>query len=208
MQRTARGRLPTGKSHKSLPRMAPERLKRLSHSSSSSFPQAYALRTLSARSGRPGPARPPPAPRAYLSLRQVLVWPQQVGSQEGLGRPEAGEEAISAEQRGGQDPALVGDPSGAQEHGGRRRRRPPGHRAGNIHPEREGRGPGPAPSFPFSSSASWSEVQALPPRGHLSQHVAPPLGSAGLCVGRPAGLLNTGSLTCLNAKLRRKGDTP
>lgn len=160
MPRTVRRRLPTAKSHKSLPGMAPARLKRLSHlllllSSSVSPPHTF----------RPlGPSgATPTARRAYLSLGQVLVWPQQVGGQEGLGRPEAGEEAISAEQRGGQDPALVGDPSGAQEHGGRRRRRPPGHRAGNIHPEREGRGPGPAPSFSFSSSASWSEVQALEP---------------------------------------------
>lgn len=88
----------------------------------------------------------PRRPSAYLPLRQVLVRPQQVGGQEGLGRPEAGEEAVGAEQRCGQEPALARNPSGAQEHGGRRRRRPPGHGAGHIHPGREGRGPGPAPS--------------------------------------------------------------
>lgn len=105
-----------------------------------------------ARSGDPRPARMP-AGRAYLSLRQVLVRPQQVGGQEGLGRPEAGEEAIEAEQRGGQKPALAGHPSRAQEHSGRRCR-PPGHRAGNIHPGREGRGPGPVSSFSFSFSTN------------------------------------------------------
>ena len=90
---------------------------------------------------RPAPAKPPPASRAYLPLRQVLVRPQQVRRQEGLGRPEAGEETVGAEQRGGQEPALAWDPSCAQEHGGRRR--PPGHRAGHDHPE----GGDTAPSF-------------------------------------------------------------
>lgn len=116
------------------------------------------------QAGRPPFLRAPRVLRAYLSLGQVLVRPQKVRGQEGLGRPEAGEEAIGAEQRGGQEPALTRDPSGAQEHSGRRRGAPR-YRAGHIHPGREGRGPGPAPSF--SSSANWNEGQALPQRGHL-----------------------------------------
>ena len=110
-------------------------LKRLSQSCLSTAPA-------SARPS-PLPAEPASSRRAYLPLRQVFVGPQQVGGQEGLRRPEAGEEAVGADQRGGQEPAFARDPSRAQEHGCGRRRRPPGHRAGHIHPGRKGRGPGP-----------------------------------------------------------------
>ena len=109
---------------------------------------------------RPAPAQPPPASRAYLPLSQVLLRPQQVRGQEGLGRPEAGEEAVGAKQRGGQEPALAWDPSRAQEHGGRRR--PPGHRAGHDHP----RGGDTAPSF-FSLLPTRVRLKRCPQRRHL-----------------------------------------
>lgn len=39
---------------------------------------------------------------AHLSLRQVPVWSHQVGGEEGLARPQAGEEAVDTEQHSGE----------------------------------------------------------------------------------------------------------
>lgn len=79
-------------------------------------------------------------PRAYLPLGEVLVGPQQVAGQEGLGRPEVGEEAVRAQQRGGQEPAAARDPGRAQQSGRR-----PAPRARPLHPPPPRRGPRAAP---------------------------------------------------------------
>lgn len=148
----------------SLARNVPETQKRVSH-----FSKRAEIRSdiCGARNGAPPPGPPqtpatlglPPAAPAYLSLRQVLVRPQQVRREERLRRPEVCEEAVGAEQRGRQEPALARDAGSTQKHPGRRRRRSSGHPGWHVHPGREGLDADTAPSS-FSANGRAPEPRA------------------------------------------------